>query len=302
MDAIVARVSLLVGLAVAGCGGDEDGRGDASVGSVGSIGTLTQGSSTNGTGGDPSSDSLDPSETSIADSGDTTHAGSVTIGVFDVGQGEGVGTTGMECAGDQNVTATIRDFQEAHPDFEYVLGVDPGIVQPLLGGDQKPVYNGPTPTTTNQANFDQWYRDVAGVNMPIMLPMVLTDAGDGTYFFDNQAFFPIDGQGWGNEGNDHNFHFTLELHTEFVYNGGEVFSFTGDDDLFTYVNGNLAIDLGGVHGAMNGVIDLDAQAAALGISPGNTYPLDFFFAERHTTESHFRIDTTIGCLVDVPVG
>ena len=114
--------------------------------------------------------------------------------------------------------------------------------------------------------------------------------------------FPIDGQGWGNEGNEHNFHFTFELHTQFAYNGSEVFSFTSDDDLWTFINGKLAIDLGGIHRAMSQQIDLDAQAGALGITPGNVYSLDFFFAERHTSESHFRIDTTIGCLVDVPVG
>lgn len=294
---------MLVASASLGCAADDGARGNdsASVGSIGSI-TLTGGAdhgtagseSPSGTAGDSSGGSTDATPSS---------ASGVTVGVFDVGQGSGIDSTGMmECAGDQNLMAAVRDFQEAHPDFEYVIAVDPGIVQTNLGGDDKPVYNGPTPTTTTQANFDQWYRDVVGVNIPIMVPLVLTDAGDGTYFFDNQEFFPIDGQGWGNEGHDHNFHFTLELHTEFIYNGGEVFSFTGDDDLFTFVNGKLAIDLGGVHGAMNGIVDLDAQAAALGISPGNKYRLDFFFAERHTSESHFRIDTTIGCLVDVPVG
>jgi fibro-slime domain-containing protein len=42
------------------------------------------------------------------------------------------------------------------------------------------------------------------------------------------------------------------------------------------------------------------MAAQLGITPDNTYTLDFFFAERHTSESNFRIDTTIGCFTPVP--
>ncbi|MGZ3474929.1 MAG: fibro-slime domain-containing protein, partial [Polyangiales bacterium] len=71
------------------------------------------------------------------------------------------------------------------------------------------------------------------------------------------------------------------------------FEFTGDDDLWVYINRKLAIDLGGVHGAENGKIDLDARAGELGITKGKVYQLDFFFAERHTTESNFRIDTTL---------
>ena len=37
----------------------------------------------------------------------------------------------------------------------------------------------------------------------------------------------------------------------------------------------------------------DAQAVALGLEIGEAYPLHLFFAERHTVESHFRIETTI---------
>ncbi|MEO7093955.1 MAG: fibro-slime domain-containing protein, partial [Polyangiales bacterium] len=58
-------------------------------------------------------------------------------------------------------------------------------------------------------------------------------------------------------------------------------------------NGKLVIDLGGVHGAEDAEVDLDARAAELGITKGKVYPLDFFFAERHTSESTFRIDTTL---------
>ncbi|MBK6918808.1 MAG: fibro-slime domain-containing protein [Deltaproteobacteria bacterium] len=283
------------------CGGEDD-LGRDTAGEVSSLGGISAGLSAAATGiGEAGTDG---STVGVDDATAGSDAEGGHEPVFDVGGATGTTGMPMECAGDQMLTAKVRDFQQSHPDFEYVIAVDPGIVQADLGADLKPVYAGmpTTPTTNGQGPFDQWYRDTPGVNMPIDVPLVLTQQPDGTYTFDDQAFFPIDGQGFGDEGTPHNFHLTLELHTEFVYQGGEIFSFTGDDDLFTFVNGKLAIDLGGVHGAMNGVIDLDAQAAALGITPGNVYALDFFFAERHTSESHFRIDTTIGCLTDVPVG
>ena len=57
--------------------------------------------------------------------------------------------------------------------------------------------------------------------------------------------------------------------------------------------------LGGLHPSLSQTIDLDTQAAALGIAPGNTYDMDIFHAERHTVNSNFRIETTIDCFVIV---
>ena len=100
-------------------------------------------------------------------------------------------------------------------------------------------------------------------------------------------------QGKDDSGTPHNFFFTTEIHTEFKYNGGEKFNFTGDDDVWVFVNNQLALDLGGVHAAENGSIDIDAQAAKLGLTVGNVYPFDMFQNERHTTESNFRADTDL---------
>jgi fibro-slime domain-containing protein len=226
-------------------------------------------------------------------------AGATISGGGAAGSAAGGGAGGNDFCG-STLTGVIRDFKADHPDFEYMIDVDPGIVLEDLGSDGKPVYAGQSgnPTTNGQAAFDQWFRDTAGVNQSKKHGITLSNSSGNIWSYDNSAFFPIDGELFQNEGNSHNYHFTFELHTKFIYQGGEVFTFTGDDDLWVFINGKLGIDLGGVHGAMSAQIDLDADSAKLGISPGGTYALDFFFAERHTSESNFRIDTSIDSFVD----
>jgi hypothetical protein len=70
-----------------------------------------------------------------------------------------------------NLTGTIRDFNDTHPDFKDGLGVDPGIVETTLGVDKKPVYAGSAgnPTTHGETAFNQWYRNVGGVNTMISI-------------------------------------------------------------------------------------------------------------------------------------
>jgi fibro-slime domain-containing protein len=114
----------------------------------------------------------------------------------------------------------------------------------------------------------------------------------------DSSYFPLDGQGWndqarGYDRQQHNFGFTTEIHTSFTYNGGETFTFQGDDDVFVYINKHLAIDLGGIHEQQTKTVNLDEQASALEISTGNTYDLAVFNAERNPTQSNFRIDTTM---------
>jgi fibro-slime domain-containing protein len=235
------------------------------------------------------------------------------------GPGNGAGGSGVDpgqgtgtCS--QEVLAVIRDFRgftldssmPKHPDFEFNVGALSGIVKPQLGGDQKPVYapDGPTSSTNGADYFNQWYRDVDGVNKrfdKVSIPLTADPSRQGVYVYDNDMFFPIDDQGWGNQYQGHNYDFTTEIHFNFPYRGGEVFTFRGDDDVWVFVNGKLAIDLGGVHEAETGSVDLDQKAGDLGITAGKAYRMDIFQAERHVAGSTFHIETTLACIDNVIV-
>ncbi|MDY5859529.1 MAG: fibro-slime domain-containing protein, partial [Eubacteriales bacterium] len=124
------------------------------------------------------------------------------------------------------------------------------------------------------------------------------------------TFNPIAGMGYGNSGdtyrmardgsqenyyNDTNYNLTLEGHAQFIYyqDADLYFNFTGDDDVYLYINGIRVLDMGGAHSISKAGISLNNVAEICGLKDGEVYDFDFYYMERHGTAANFSIETNI---------
>ncbi|MEO7425050.1 MAG: fibro-slime domain-containing protein [Fibrobacteria bacterium] len=133
-----------------------------------------------------------------------------------------------------------------------------------------------------------------GANTYVYSRMGNYDTGDPVTSWrgDPSEYFPLDkyavDPAWTST--SHNYGFCTELHTTFQYQSGLKFEFTGDDDVWVYVNDSLTIDLGGVHAATSSFLNLDDMKT---LKYGTTYNFDMFQCERQPVNSSSRIVTNI---------
>jgi fibro-slime domain-containing protein len=97
-----------------------------------------------------------------------------------------------------------------------------------------------------------------------------------------------DGTGGLITGKLRNFYFTSEVRYLFRYDGtAATLSFNGDDDVWAFINGILAIDLGGTHERATQQVSVSASTYKL--VSGNTYEISVFQAERGPVESNYQL-------------
>jgi fibro-slime domain-containing protein len=138
-------------------------------------------------------------------------------------------------------------------------------------------------------NVASWWRPGPGVTVTKKM-LTFKHKGDNVYEYFNRRFFPA---GEGNYG------FAVHMQRKFKYavagTKTQIFSFAGDDDAWVYLNGNLVIDLGGIHNPRFAFFVLGTEAQRYGIKEGDDVTIDFFQAERMPGGTQAIISTSVPC-------
>lgn len=198
-------------------------------------------------------------------------------------------------------TNMVTDNGHTVPIYGMGTNVYNGIIlkksQDIGNGSAGYVYDSAYATTYDKVNGYIYNTDVAG--------SIITSIPDLSA---ENTFWPIAGEGYdalyGNTtsanrvGYTGNGNFTLVGSAQFTYKENDYFYFSGDDDVYLFINGKLAMDLGGAHGVCYKEINLsDLDADTYGLVAGEVATFTFFYMERCSDNSNFSMRTNIDLVV-----
>ena len=200
----------------------------------------------------------------------------------------------------------VRQFEWKSCGY-YTAEAETGMVEPELDARYLPVAVGGNLLSNRGIDFKRWFSVVDGISKSYAgtLNFVYNPA-IASFKYVNDEFYPLDeiasSELW-EDGHNHLFTLNLGVPFQVLANGDEKFTVTADDDTWVFIGKDLALDMGGIHGAMNGsfiindngevytaIEDEDFAYSGIKLRAGEGMIVRIFHADRNSENSVFKLN------------